>query len=203
MPSAAPGVTLRSVAVFCGSAAGNHPDYAAAATAMGAALAARNIRLVYGGGQVGLMGTVADAVLASGGTVTGVIPTALFDRELGHTGVTDLRVVTTMHERKLVMSSEADAFIALPGGPGTLEEITEQWTWAQLGYHNKPCALVNVNGYFDALVDQISHMVDEGFVSEAHANMVIVEEDAERALTAIEHYRAPASKWAGRSIVMR
>ncbi len=150
-----------------------------------------------------MMGLVADAALASGGAVTGVIPTALFDKELGHAGVSDLRVVETMHERKLVMSNEADAFIALPGGPGTLEEITEQWTWAQLGYHNKPCALVNVEGYFDTLVAQIRHMVDEGFVSEAHARMVIVETTPERALHAIENYHAPASKWAGRSITMR
>src|SRR5579863_1949156 len=165
------------ICVFCGSKSGHHQVYAAAAREMGTALARSNIELVYGGGRVGLMGEVADAALLSGGTVIGVMPRSLVEREIQHVSLTQLHVVASMHERKTKMADLADAFIALPGGAGTLEEIFEQWTWAQLGIHEKPCGFLNVNGYFDPLVAMIERMVEEGFVAPPSAAMLAVEND--------------------------
>lgn len=154
-----------SVCVYCGSRHGAKPAYPAAAQALGAAIGVRGWQLVYGGGKVGLMGEVADAVLAAGGRVIGVIPETLKRREVGHTGLHELHVVDTMHERKQMMAERADLFIALPGGIGTLEELYEVWTWRQLGYHDKPIGLLNVAGYYDALLRFMDHTVAEGFLS--------------------------------------
>ncbi|OZG72849.1 Rossman fold protein, TIGR00730 family [Hahella sp. CCB-MM4] len=183
------------VAVFCGSGHGRLPVYAEQAVRLGTLLAERDMELVFGGGHVGLMGTVADAVLAAGGRVTGVIPTALKDREIVHTGLTQLHVVKDMHERKAMMSSLADAFVAMPGGAGTMEEIFEAWTWAMLGYHQKPCAFLNVNGYYNKLIDFIQHMVSESFVRQSYKDMLIVEDNPLTLLQSLEAYEPPPSKW--------
>jgi uncharacterized protein (TIGR00730 family) len=153
------------VCVYCGSRHGAQPAYAAAAQALGQAIGERGWQLVYGGGNVGLMGTVADAVLAAGGRVVGVIPESLMRREVGHRGLQELHVVPTMHVRKQMMAEHADAFIALPGGIGTLEELYEVWTWRQLGYHDQPIGLLNTAGYYDALLTFMRHTVTEGFLS--------------------------------------
>jgi uncharacterized protein (TIGR00730 family) len=166
-----------SVAVYCGSRFGDSPAFAAAALALGELIGRNGATLVYGGGRVGLMGTVADAVMAAGGQVVGVIPQALMDREVGHAGLTELHVVQTMHERKQLMAERADAFISLPGGIGTLEELYEVWSWQQLGYHDKPVALLNVGGYYDALLQFHSVMHQRGFVSDAQFNALLVDTD--------------------------
>ena len=155
---------MRFVCVFCGSSPGTRPAYAEAARALGHVLADRRLGLVYGGGNVGLMGVVADAVLAAGGEVIGVIPHALMAREIGHTGVTTMHVVDSMHERKALMADQADAFIALPGGVGTFEELFEAITWTQLGLHAKPCGLLNVEGFYDDLLRFLDHAWAEGFI---------------------------------------
>jgi uncharacterized protein (TIGR00730 family) len=155
---------MRRVCVFCGSSPGTRPAYAEAARALGRALAGRQLSLVYGGGNVGLMGVVADAVLEAGGEVVGVIPHALMAREIGHTGVTTMHVVDSMHERKALMADQADAFIALPGGVGTFEELFEAITWTQLGLHAKPCGLLNVDGFYDDLLRFLDHAWAEGFI---------------------------------------
>jgi uncharacterized protein (TIGR00730 family) len=155
---------LKRVCIFCGSSPGRNPAYAAAARELGATLAAAGIGVVFGGGCAGIMGHLADGALAAGGEVIGVIPKALLEKDLGHASVTQLRVVETMHERKALMASLSDAFAALPGGFGTLEEFFEALTWAQLALHRKPCALFNVAGYFDPLLEQIDRGVAEGFV---------------------------------------
>jgi uncharacterized protein (TIGR00730 family) len=170
------------IAVFCGSRAGASPAYAEAAAALGAALARRGYELVYGGAHVGLMGVVADAALAHGGRVTGVIPASMVDRELAHRGITDLRIVGSMHERKALMASLADAFLVLPGGMGTLYELCEILTWAQLGLHAKPVALLNTNGYFDAFLSFLTHSVAEGFLHPIDRDMLLVESDPARLL---------------------
>ncbi|MDP3084946.1 MAG: TIGR00730 family Rossman fold protein [Rubrivivax sp.] len=154
-----------SLCVYCGSRPGTRPAYAAAARALGQAIGERAWQLVYGGGRVGLMGEVADATLASGGRVVGVIPETLMQREVGHRGLNELHVVPTMHLRKQMMAERADAFIALPGGIGTLEELYEVWTWRQLGYHDQPIGLLNIEGYFDPLLQFMQRAVDEGFLS--------------------------------------
>ena len=187
---------MKSVCVFCGSSLGRGGVYEVAARATGQALVGAGIKLVYGGGRVGLMGVVADAVLAGGGEVAGVMPRALFEREIAHPGVSDMRVVGSMHERKELMASLADAFIALPGGAGTLEEIFEQWTWGQLGIHAKPCGFLNVNGYFQSLIRMIGHMMAEGFLAEPMAEMLAFESEPERLLARFRKYRPPAHKWA-------
>ncbi len=183
------------IAVFCGSGYGRLPVYTDYAVRLGSIMAERGMGLVFGGGHVGLMGTVADAVLASGGQVTGVIPTALRDKEIAHAGLTQLHVVKDMHERKAMMASLSDAFIAMPGGAGTMEEIFEAWTWAMLGYHRKPCAFLNVNGYYDKLLEFIRHMVDESFLRQSYLDMLIIEEDPLTLLQSLEAYQAPPSKW--------
>jgi uncharacterized protein (TIGR00730 family) len=171
-----------SVAVYCGSRFGDSPAFADAARTLGELIGNSGATLVYGGGRVGLMGTVADAVMASGGQVIGVIPQALMDREVGHAGLTELHVVQTMHERKQLMAERADAFISLPGGIGTLEELYEVWSWQQLGYHDKPVALLNVLGYYDALLEFHRVMHARGFVSDTQFNALLVETDPARLL---------------------
>ncbi|MCC2654679.1 MAG: Rossman fold protein family [Microvirga sp.] len=182
--------------VFCGSNAGQDPVYLASARALGEALAASGIGLVYGGASVGLMGAVADAVLAKGGDVIGVMPQALVDKEIAHKGLSDLRVVRSMHERKALMAELADGFIALPGGLGTFEELFEVWTWAQLGYHRKPCALLNAGGFYDKLTDFLDDVVERGFVKPIHRAMLIVESDPAALIQAIRAYEPPkVDKW--------
>lgn len=183
------------IAVFCGSSRGNDECFAEAASEFGAYMASQGLDLVFGGGKVGLMGVVADAVLAGGGEVYGVIPESLRDRELAHQGLTRLDVVTSMHERKALMADMADAFVALPGGPGTMDEIFEAWTWGQLGYHSKPCAFYNVHGYYDELLAFIGKMSGAGFLKPEYADMVIVEQQPETLVAALKSYRAPSRKW--------
>jgi uncharacterized protein (TIGR00730 family) len=174
-----------SLCVYCGSRPGDNAAYAAAATAVGTAIGQRGWRLVYGGGRAGLMGRVADAALAAGAAVLGVIPRSLMEREVGHAGLTELHVVETMHERKLMMAEHSDAFVALPGGIGTFEELFEVWTWRQLGYHDKPVGLLNVDGYYDALLGFMRHTVMRGFVSESQHDLLQVESEAHTLLDAI------------------
>jgi uncharacterized protein (TIGR00730 family) len=160
--------TLRRICVYAGSNGGANPAYAAAARALGAELTARGIGLVYGGGHVGLMGEIADAVMSGGGEAIGVMPEALFDRELGHRGLSELRVVGSMHERKALMAELSDGFVALPGGAGTLEELIEVYTWSQLGLHEKPMGVLNVANYYDGLAAMLDHAVQEGFLRPEH-----------------------------------
>jgi uncharacterized protein (TIGR00730 family) len=182
---------VNAVCVYCGSSPGSDPAYAAAARAVGRLLAESGRTLVYGGGHVGLMGTVADAALAAGGRVIGVIPRALEEKELAHDGLTELRVVGSMHERKAIMAALADAFLALPGGLGTLEELFETWTWSQLGLHAKPCGLLNVAGFFDPLLAFVDHMVEERFVGSDHRAMLFVGTDPGSLLHRMEADRPP------------
>ena len=187
---------MRSVCVFCGSRVGSSAAYSAAATTMGTAIARRGWRLVYGGGRVGLMGVVADAALAAGGEVIGVIPAALATREVAHAGSTELRVVETMHMRKALMAELSDGFVALPGGFGTLDELCEALTWAQLGIHAKPCALLDVDGYFAGLVAFFDHAVAHGFLVPDTRALLQLETDAGRLLNALEHYTPPIiTRW--------
>jgi uncharacterized protein (TIGR00730 family) len=158
--------SITAVAVYCGSSFGTNPAYATIATQVGQGLARKGITLVYGGGRAGLMGQVADAALSAGGTVIGIIPERLMDKEAGHMGLTELHVVPDMHVRKAMMMDKADAFISLPGGVGTLEELFEVWTWLQLGFHRKPVGLLNVDGYYDPLLAMMNHTVDQGFMRE-------------------------------------
>jgi hypothetical protein len=187
---------MRRVCIFCGSSNGARDVYVEAARAMGAALARRRIGLVFGGGRIGLMGVVADAVLAAGGEVIGVIPEALVAKELAHNGLSDLRVVGSMHERKALMAELADAFVALPGGYGTFEEFCEVVTWAQLGFHRKPCGLLNVVGFYEPLLAFFDHAVAEGFVRPGHRALVLEERDPEHLLDLLARYQPPAlEKW--------
>jgi hypothetical protein len=184
--------------VFCGSSPGNQPVYLEAAQQLGTALAKAGIGLVYGGAQVGLMGAVAEAALAAGGEVLGVIPRQLVERELAHSGLTELREVGSMHERKAMMADLSDGFIALPGGVGTFEELFEVWTWAQLGHHQKPCALFNVHGYYDKLIAFLDHSMNEGFMKPPYREMLIVAADVESVLARVKAYEAPTvAKWMG------
>lgn len=168
---------IRSLCVFCGSNAGSNPRFAGVAREFGALMAKEGIALVFGGGHVGLMGVVADAVLAGGGKAIGVIPRALWDREVGHRGLTEQHVVETMHERKAKMASLADAFVALPGGLGTLEEIFEVWTWAQLGIHAKPLGFLDAEGFYGPLMEFLDRGVDAGFIRARYRAMAIVDAD--------------------------
>jgi uncharacterized protein (TIGR00730 family) len=190
---------LRTVCVYCGSNPGADPAYRAAAEATARVLAGRGIEIVYGGGAVGLMGALADTALRAGGRVTGVIPQALVDKEIGHRGLTELRVVGSMHERKMLMADLADAFIALPGGIGTLEEIIEVLTWAQLGLHRKPCALLDVAGFYAPLRAFLDHAVAEGFLNDGHRGMLLVDDDSEALFARMERWEAPVlAKWVER-----
>jgi hypothetical protein len=187
---------MNSICVFCGSSPGNDPAYAEAAQRLGRILAESDTTLVYGGGHVGLMGVVADAALEAGGEVIGVMPRSLVDREIGHTGLTKLHVVRSMHERKALMSELSDGFIALPGGNGTLEEFFEVLTWAQLGEHGKPCGLLNVAGYYDPLLKVFDQMVEKNFLGGAHRELVLVAEDPSSLLQRFEGYEPPKTiKW--------
>jgi uncharacterized protein (TIGR00730 family) len=190
---------MQRLCVFCGSSPGANAQYAELAQRLGRLLARRGLGLVYGGGNVGLMGVLADAVLKDGGHVIGVIPQALVDLEVAHNGLSDLRIVGSMHERKALMADLADGFIALPGGFGTLEEFCEILTWAQLGLHQKPCGLINVAGYFDHLMAFLDHSVGERFLRPEHRRMVLVEADARTLLDRLEAYRPPQlAKWIDR-----
>jgi uncharacterized protein (TIGR00730 family) len=190
----------RRVAVFCGSNAGTDPAYAEAAVELGALLADRGIGLVYGGGAVGLMGIVADAVLAGGGEVTGVIPQHLWDKEVGHRGLTELLVVGSMHERKLAMADRADAFIGLPGGVGTLEELFEAITWTQLGIQHKAVGFLDVAGFYQPLLRFLDDTVDAGFVRSEHRSMVIAATSPAEMLERLATWEPPVTeKWLGRA----
>lgn len=190
---------MRNICVFAGSSSGRSAEYHDAATQLGTLLAERNISLVYGGAAVGLMGAVADATIAAGGHVVGVIPHALVEREVAHTGLPDLRVVGSMHERKALMAELADAFIALPGGIGTFEEIFEVWTWTQLGTHAKPCAVLNVHGFYDRLLGFLDHVVDEAFLKPVHRGMLLASPDPKALLDLLGSYRVPTeTKWIAR-----
>jgi uncharacterized protein (TIGR00730 family) len=191
---------VKRVCIFCGSYSGVRADYAAAARAMAAALVRNGLELVYGGGRVGLMGIVADEVLGLGGTAIGVIPRALREREVGHEGLTQLHVVETMHERKALMADLADAFVALPGGLGTLEEIFEIWTWAQLGMHEKPCGFLDVAGYYTPLAAFLDHATREGFVRPQMRGAALFDSDPEAMLQRFAAYAPPAvEKWIDRA----
>ena len=182
---------MKRVCVFCGSNQGAHAGYAQAAHEMGRVLARSDLGLVYGGGNVGLMGIVADAVLAQGGNVIGVIPQALVDKELAHGGLTELRIVHSMHERKAMMAELADGFIALPGGYGTMEEFCEIITWAQLGLHRKPCGLLNVEGFYDPFLAQIDRAVETGFIQGRLRDFVLVAHKPETLLQRLVQFQPP------------
>ena len=184
---------MLSICVYCGSRFGDSASFVTAAQEMGEAIARRGARLVYGGGRVGLMGIVADAALAAGGRVVGVIPEALMQREVGHSRLTELLVVRSMHERKQAMAERADAFVALPGGIGTLEELYEVWSWQQLGYHDKPVALLNVDGYYDPLIEFMGQSVRRGFVSEEQHRALLVDTDVHQLLDRVAAAAADAS----------
>jgi uncharacterized protein (TIGR00730 family) len=175
-------MAIRRICVFCGASPGRDPAYLQLATSVGAGLAEREIGIVYGGSRVGMMGALADAALATGGEVIGIIPRRLVDRELAHRGLTDLRVVETLHERKAEMAATSDGFIALPGGLGTLEELAEVASWAQLGLHAKPIGLLGPAGYWDALLGWLDHAVEEGFIAPGHRALVDLDPDLETLL---------------------
>lgn len=182
---------MKRVCVFCGSSVGARPEYADAARAVAAELVRRGLGLVYGGGSIGLMGVVADAVLAGGGEVIGVIPSALATREFAHTGLTELRVVESMHERKATMAGLADSFISLPGGLGTFEETLEILTWAQLGIHRKPIGLLQIRDYWAPLLALLTHAVEEGFVARANLALVTAGDTPAELLDRFVHWRPP------------
>ena len=188
--------TIRRICVFCGASPGRDPSYRELASAVGTGLARRGIGLVYGGGQVGLMGTIADAALAAGGEVIGVIPQGLVDRELAHPGLTELRVVTTLHERKAVMADLADAFIALPGGLGTLEELAEVTSWAQLQLHAKPIGLLDDGRYWSSLLAWLDHAATEGFVAPVHRGLLLRATDLDDILGRLGAWSPPPDRWA-------
>ncbi|HJR40601.1 MAG TPA: TIGR00730 family Rossman fold protein [Gemmatimonadaceae bacterium] len=190
---------MKRVCVFCGSSPGEDGVFAASARQVGGLLASRGIGVVFGGGCVGLMGVLADAVLSGGGEAVGVIPRGLWNREVGHTALTAMHVVETMHQRKAMMAELSDGFVALPGGIGTLEELFEVWTWAQLGIHRKPCALLNVDGYFDPLLSFVDRAVEKGFVRSAYRAMLLVDVDPAALLARMEMYEPPTvQQWLGK-----
>ena len=184
-----------TLAIFCGSSTGNNIEYENATKSFGKFLALNNINVVYGGGRVGLMGILADSVLENGGKVHGVIPVKLQEKELAHNELTQLSIVANMHERKAMMAELSDGFVALPGGAGTLEEVFEVWTWAQLGFHNKPCAFFNINGFYDKLIDMLETMSIEGFLKKEYVDMIINTDNEDKLLLALKEYKAPKHKW--------
>lgn len=187
---------MNRLCVYCGSSSGSREQYAEAAIELGSLLAAADIGLVYGGATKGLMGTIADTVLGRGGRVTGVIPTALHDKEIAHQGLTELHVVDSMHERKSLMAVLSDGFVAMPGGFGTIEELIEMLTWGQLQFHSKPCGLLNVDGYFDHLLTFFDKARDDDFLKPVHRNMLLVADTPTALLNQFEHYSPPgAEKW--------
>lgn len=183
------------IAVFCGSSVGRSPAYRAQARSLGNALLESGTDLIFGGGHVGLMGIIADTVMVGGGKVYGVIPRALSEREVAHQSLTSLEVVEDMHQRKARMAELADGFIALPGGVGTLEELFEVWTWAQLGLHNKPVGLLNKDGFYDLLVNFIDHLVTEEFLAETYRTMLLTDSDPVSLLKRFRRYTPPIRKW--------
>jgi uncharacterized protein (TIGR00730 family) len=190
---------IEPLCVFCGASSGSRPEYKLVAEELGALLASRKIRLIYGGGNVGLMGAIADACLAAGGAVTGVIPQALMDKEIAHRGLTELHVVKSMHERKAMMAELAGAFVALPGGFGTFEEFFEVLTWTQLGLQQKACGLVNVLGYYDSLLSLADKAVEEGFLPAAHRKLVLAADSAAELLALLVNFKpSVVPKWIGR-----
>ena len=184
---------MKRLCVFCGANSGHDPRYVDAAAALGRSIAQAGLGLVYGGASIGLMGAVADAALAEGGEVIGVIPQTLVAREVAHHGLSDLRVVTSMHERKALMADLSDGFIALPGGVGTLEELFEVWTWSHLGLHRKPCGLLDVAGFYSGLGRFIDHVQQEGFLRDGVRNMLLMAEDPTQMIAAMRAYVAPAT----------
>ena len=182
---------IKNICVYCGSRSGRLPAYTEAATALAQVLVKHNIGLVYGGASIGLMGAVADEVLALGGDVIGVIPKALAHKEVAHPHLTQMHVTASMHERKTLMAELADGFIALPGGIGTFEELFEIWTWAQLGFHHKPCGLLNVADYYEHLIQFLDHVQAEQFVKKPTRDLLIIEDDPEALLTRFLNYQAP------------
>ena len=186
---------IKKICVFCGSSQGSKKEYTDITEQLGKALAQSNIELIYGGAHVGLMGTVADSCLQAGGKVTGVIPEGLKESEIAHYGLTNLEIVSNMHERKARMAELADAFISLPGGAGTMEEFFEQWTWAQLGYHQKPCGFLNILGYYDALFHMIDRMVEDGFLNENYQKMLCVDTTPLALIKKFQEYIPPQKKW--------
>ena len=190
---------MRRICVFCGSSPGGRSEYRKAAEELGMYLACKKIGIVYGGGNIGLMGAMADAALASGGEVIGVIPEHLMAREVGHKGLTKMHVVKSMHERKALMSDLADGFLALPGGFGTFEEFCEVLTWSQLGLHQKPCGLLNVNGYYRPLLDMFNHAVEERFLKPENRRIVIADNGIPGIIEAMSSWRpVPVEKWLDR-----
>lgn len=187
---------MKRICVYCGSSSGKSPEYIESAHALAEALVERGIGLVYGGASVGIMGAIADTVLDHGGEVIGVIPQSLVEKEVSHHGLTELKVVASMHERKAAMAEISDGFIALPGGLGTLEELFEMLTWSQLGFHQKPCGILNVKQYFDHLRLFLDHAVEQQFVKDVHRNMLLVEQNPSKLLTLMADYRPLAvGKW--------
>lgn len=190
---------MNRICVYCGSSPGKHAAYREAAAELAQLLAQQGIGLVYGGGSVGIMGSIADAMVDAGAEVIGVIPRALDEKEVSHGGVSELVVVDSMHERKALMAELSDGFIALPGGLGTIEELFEVLTWTQLGFHHKPCGLLNVQGYFDQLVAFLDHTVEQAFVKPVHRDILLVEEKADPLLRRMAAFQPPADeKWIGR-----
>lgn len=190
---------INSICVYCGSSSGRIEAYGSAGCALAKSLVSRNIRLVYGGAGIGIMGMVADQVMKLGGQAIGVIPKALAHKEVAHKNLTELHVTQSMHERKMLMAELSDGFIALPGGLGTLEELFEIWTWAQLGFHNKPCGLLNVEGYYDSLIGFLDHVLAEQFVKKDHHAMLIVETSPDTLLDRFINYQPPAVRhWVGK-----
>jgi uncharacterized protein (TIGR00730 family) len=191
---------VRRVCVFCGSSPGARAAYGDAAEELAWLLVAHQIGVVYGGGHVGLMGVLADAVLARDGEIVGVMPRSLIEREIGHHGLSDLRVVGSMHERKALMADLSDAFIALPGGLGTLEELFEVYTWSQLGLHHKPCGLLDVEGYYGAIAEFLAHAVEERFLREEHRAMLMVESEPRVLIERLERFEPEVArpKWIDR-----
>jgi uncharacterized protein (TIGR00730 family) len=190
---------IRALCVFCGASHGRRPAYREGALRVGELLAQREIKLVYGGGKVGLMGTLADACLAAGGSVVGVLPRALAEKEIAHTGLTEMHVVSSMHERKALMADLADAFLTLPGGFGTWDESCEALTWSQLGLQKKACAFLNIDGYYDALLSLADRAAEDGFIQPAHRQLLLVDTDPERLLDCLQDYEVPyVPKWVDR-----
>ncbi|MDP6925172.1 MAG: TIGR00730 family Rossman fold protein [Candidatus Scalindua sp.] len=190
---------MKRLCVYCGSSSGRQPDYVQVARQLARAMVNRDIDLVYGGASVGIMGEIANAVLEEGGDVIGIIPKGLFRKEVAHTGITELREVDSMHDRKLLMADLSDGFIALPGGLGTIEEIFEIITWSQLGLHRKPCGLLNACQYYDKLIGFLDHAVSEQFIKATHHSTILVDECPEALLEKFEVYKAPdAIKWIDR-----
>ena len=190
---------MKRLCVYCGSSSGGQPDYAQVARQLARAMVSRNIDLVYGGASVGIMGEIANAVLEEGGDVIGVIPKGLFVKEVAHTGITELREVDSMHERKALMADLSDGFIALPGGFGTIEEILEIITWSQLGMHRKPCGLLNVCNYYDKLIGFLDHAVSEQFIKTTHRSSILIDEHVDILLEKFDAYNAPeTARWIDR-----